>query len=121
MLGWFSEAIARASRSKRSPCVPWSVLMATVRRRRVSVALYTSPMPPTPTGARTSYGPRRVPGGRGNPFDALPVFQARSQCGRPDPVAGRGEMQSVVGQQVWIRAVGAEHLVLDVQERQMLL
>src|SRR5262245_35378651 len=39
--------------------------MATVRSRRVSRALYTSPIPPAPSGARISYGPRRVPIARG--------------------------------------------------------
>ena len=37
-------------------------LMATVRSRRVSRALYTSPMPPAPIGDRISYGPSAVPG-----------------------------------------------------------
>ena len=36
--------------------------MATCRARLVSVARYTSPIPPTPIWAVTSYGPRRVPG-----------------------------------------------------------
>src|SRR5688572_5671203 len=36
--------------------------MATARFRLVSVARYTSPMPPTPIWVVTSYGPRRVPG-----------------------------------------------------------
>ena len=35
--------------------------MATCRARLVSVARYTSPIPPTPIWAVTSYGPRRVP------------------------------------------------------------
>ena len=35
--------------------------MATARFRLLSVALYTSPIPPTPIWAVTSYGPRRVP------------------------------------------------------------
>ena len=34
------------------------------RFRLVSVARYTSPMPPTPIWAVTSYGPRRLPGAR---------------------------------------------------------
>src|SRR5207253_2109632 len=37
------------------------ILSATTRSRRVSVPRYTSPMPPAPIGATTSYGPRRVP------------------------------------------------------------
>ncbi len=36
-------------------------LIATVRSRRVSRALYTSPIPPAPSGERISYGPRRAP------------------------------------------------------------
>ena len=35
--------------------------MATMRSRRVSRALYTSPIPPAPMGARISYGPSRMP------------------------------------------------------------
>src|SRR5438094_9071674 len=36
--------------------------MATARFKFRSVARYTSPIPPTPIWAVTSYGPRRVPG-----------------------------------------------------------
>src|SRR3954470_16469540 len=36
-------------------------LIATVRSRRVSRALQTSPIPPAPRGETISYGPRRVP------------------------------------------------------------
>ena len=35
--------------------------MATVRSRRVSVARYTSPIPPAPMSTVISYGPKRVP------------------------------------------------------------
>ena len=45
---------------------PGSTLMATARFRLVSVARYTSPIPPTPIWAVTSYGPRRVPEARAN-------------------------------------------------------
>src|SRR5438270_8524234 len=38
------------------------ILTATVRPRRVSRAEYTSPIPPAPSGAMISYGPRRAPG-----------------------------------------------------------
>ena len=65
---WMREdAMARASRSNRaralgSPATsPGSTFSATARSRRVSRALYTSPMPPDPRGARISYGPRRAP------------------------------------------------------------
>src|SRR5438034_9365112 len=56
-----------ASRSKRvlscafSANSAGSTLMATDRSSRVSRAFHTSPIPPAPRGARTSYGPRRVP------------------------------------------------------------
>ena len=59
-------------------------LMATVRSSRVSRALYTSPMPPAPSGPETSYGPRRVPGGR-----AIGIGQAdysRALPGHTDPI-----------------------------------
>ena len=36
--------------------------MATSRPSLVSFAFHTSPIPPTPIWAVTSYGPRRVPG-----------------------------------------------------------
>jgi hypothetical protein len=38
ILGWFSDAIARASRSKRSVNCWFEVLMATSRPKRVSLA-----------------------------------------------------------------------------------
>jgi serine/threonine protein kinase len=67
MCGCESAAIARASRSKR--CLESGslvkcgrrTLIATMRFKRVSHALYTSPIPPAPTAARISYGPSRVP------------------------------------------------------------
>ena len=65
MCGWFSAAIARASRVKRSACSALSRLMATMRSTRVSRAFQTSPMPPAPTGATNTYGPRDVPGAQG--------------------------------------------------------
>jgi len=37
-----------------------AIFKATIRPSRVSRALYTSPMPPVPRGARISYGPKRV-------------------------------------------------------------
>ena len=67
MCGWLSAAIARASRANRwRACasltsVDGSTFIATVRSRRESCALYTSPMPPAPIGAVISYGPSRVP------------------------------------------------------------
>src|SRR5580692_11126010 len=67
MLGWFSEEIARASRSKRCLASDLSercagrILIATVRSRRVSRARYTSPIPPAPKGETISYGPSFVP------------------------------------------------------------
>ena len=45
--------------------------MATARFRFVSVARYTSPMPPTPSWAPISYGPSRVPGTSAIPRSAF--------------------------------------------------
>ena len=42
--------------------------MATCRFSLVSVARYTSPIPPAPMAETISYGPRRVPGVTANPF-----------------------------------------------------
>ena len=70
MLGWFSAEAARASCSNRASrsrsCASASgrTFSATSRPRRVSRARKTSPMPPAPRGARTSYAPRRVPAER---------------------------------------------------------
>src|SRR5205085_4526595 len=67
MLGWLRDDAARASRSKRfsrsgSDASPaGSTLIATSRPSRGSRARYTSPIPPTPSGESTSYGPRRAP------------------------------------------------------------
>src|SRR5215831_5012001 len=47
----------RASWSKRSENFSLETLIATVRSSRVSRALYTSPIPPAPMGARTSWVP----------------------------------------------------------------
>jgi hypothetical protein len=68
--------------------------MATARFRFVSVARYTSPIPPTPICAVTSYGPRRVPGVRAKgvkatgrllvvylPLGVLPQFRITSSEG----------------------------------------
>src|SRR6266550_2482727 len=68
MWGWFSAASVFASRSNRArrsaSCANASgnTLIATWRPRLVSMARYTSPMPPAPMADRISYGPRRVPG-----------------------------------------------------------
>ena len=61
MCGWFKAAIARASRSKRSENCSFETFIATSRPRRLSSALYTSPMPPAPIGVRISYGPSLSP------------------------------------------------------------
>src|SRR5215813_5879931 len=56
-----------ASRSKRclrtgsAEYCAGRILMATVRSRRVSLARYTSPIPPAPSGPTISYGPSFVP------------------------------------------------------------
>ena len=52
----------RAMRSASAMSASGSTLIATSRPSFVSVARYTSPMPPAPTGARISYDPRRRPG-----------------------------------------------------------
>src|ERR1700722_18273721 len=60
----------RASRSNRSRLLESQetaagrILIATSRSSLASSAWYTSPIPPTPSGATISYGPRRVPGER---------------------------------------------------------
>ncbi len=57
MCGWLSAATARASRRKRSSrsgleAIPaGSTLIATSRLSFVSVARYTSPIPPAPIAA----------------------------------------------------------------------
>src|SRR5450755_3171383 len=67
ILGWFRAEADFASRMKRSARLALGAeslrrtLMATTRFRRLSRALYTSPMPPTPSGTRISYGPSFVP------------------------------------------------------------
>jgi hypothetical protein len=55
--------------------------MATVRSRRVSRARYTSPMPPAPRGATTSYGPNLWP--EGNPIGAKHYIADKKQPGGP--------------------------------------
>src|SRR4249920_2515628 len=61
MLGWLSDAIAWASRAKRSVNRAADTLMAASRGRRVSRARYTVPIPPEPIEPRTSYAPSVVP------------------------------------------------------------
>src|SRR5881394_1750077 len=81
-----------ASRSKRifscafSANSAGSTLMATLRSSRVSRALKTSPIPPAPRGARTSYGPSRVPAeiGIGSVCELYVLFaavEAANPCG----------------------------------------
>src|SRR6516165_664761 len=71
ILGWLSAEAARASRWNRSRVCGDAVkasgrtLMATPRSRRVSLARYTSPMPPAPSEDWISYGPRRAPAASG--------------------------------------------------------
>ncbi len=54
----------RAIRSGSEASAAGSTFTATSRFSLVSVARYTSPIPPTPIWAVISYGPRRVPGVR---------------------------------------------------------
>ena len=62
-LGWslLATGLSRKQRVTQAHCGSCT-LIATWRFSFVSVARYTSPMPPTPIWATTSYGPRRVPG-----------------------------------------------------------
>ena len=68
MLGWLREArtwasrLKRASRSGSPATLAGRTLIATSRLSFVSRARYTSPIPPAPSGARISYGPRCTPG-----------------------------------------------------------
>ena len=92
MCGWFSDASTSASRWKRasrSGSVASDVgriLTATWRLSRVSVARYTSPMPPAPSGETISYGPRRVPGVRLTTKPAGLYGRARRPGGPPAAV-----------------------------------
>src|SRR5262245_51675054 len=67
MLGWFNADAARASFSNRfsrlgsAATSAGRTLTATSRASRVSLARQTSPIPPAPRGANTSYGPSRAP------------------------------------------------------------
>src|ERR1017187_4752337 len=67
MFGWLTAASDFASRSKRVMLSLFSknssgrTFSATSLPSFVSFARYTSPMPPAPSGARISYGPRRAP------------------------------------------------------------
>ncbi len=54
----------RARRSGSAATCEGSTFTATSRFSFVSVARYTSPIPPSPIWAVTSYGPRQVPGVR---------------------------------------------------------
>src|SRR5438034_3788373 len=67
MLGWLRADAERAScrkrrnRSMSAENAAGRVLIATQRSRRTSLARYTSPMPPAPSGETISYGPSLVP------------------------------------------------------------
>src|ERR1700693_990340 len=71
MWGWESCEIVFASRSNRCRTsgeddrCDGRTLIATVRSSRVSLARYTSPIPPTPIAETISYGPSREPGDSG--------------------------------------------------------
>src|SRR5579864_692199 len=100
MLGWFSAAMARASRSNRSVNCCAETLIATSRPSRVSRARYTSPMPPAPMSARISYGPSLVPAGR----DMSPVAEVHQPAQAEDGEQKIGEAVERVMQPL---AVGA--------------
>ena len=67
MFGWLMAATARASRSNRSvksrrfAISIERTLIATLRFRRLSNALNTTPMPPRPSTSSITYGPIFVP------------------------------------------------------------
>src|SRR6266498_1705764 len=88
MLGWESAATAFASRSNRASVSASAAtdsgktLIATSLSSFLSRALYTSPIPPAPRGAKTSYGPSREPAFR----DTLAEIIGRSL---PYPRSGR--------------------------------
>src|SRR5262245_52223603 len=71
--------------------------MATARFRLVSVALYTSPMPPAPIRATTSYGPRRVPGVSSNAWIIRALFSGTSLRNPATAAIVRGHNRRVVG------------------------
>src|SRR5215470_12086386 len=91
--GWLSAEAARASRWNRSRVCgdavipPGKTFIATSRSRRVSLARYTSPIPPAPSGLTISYGPRRVPGGWDNCLLRLPRKRERHVLARVIPAA----------------------------------
>src|SRR6266851_6720980 len=112
MLGWFSEEIARASRSKRCFASGFSercdgrILTATVRSRRVSRARYTSPIPPAPSGDWISYGPSLAPEARDisglnykqsvQRFGAITAGKAFGQRRTENRPAARGQPRAAV-------------------------
>ena len=89
MLGWFSEARTfaslsnRASRSGSVTNASGSTLIATSRSRPVSLARYTSPIPPSPILAVIEYGPSAAPGS-----SVIDLFPARF-LGRSKALQGR--------------------------------
>lgn len=70
MLGWLRPDADRASRSKRSNRSLFAEnfagksFIATARSKRVSLARYTSPIPPSPKNETISKGPSLLPGAR---------------------------------------------------------
>src|ERR1019366_3642130 len=91
MFGWLTAASDFASRSKRVMLSLFSknssgrTFSATSLPSFVSFARYTSPMPPAPSGARISYGPRRAPAASVKPLSssrAPRTVDARAPPGR---------------------------------------
>src|SRR3954454_10835533 len=78
MLGWFSEAstsasrVIRISRSRSWAKALGSTFNATSRFNRVSLARYTSPIPPTPSTETIVYGPMLVPAAKAMDSDSIP-------------------------------------------------
>src|SRR5664280_3360022 len=85
MVGWLSAGAARASARKRAmrpvsrTISSGRTLRATSRPSRGSRARQTSPIPPAPSGATTSYGPIFEPSLRGMSssadYDEIPAFR----------------------------------------------
>jgi hypothetical protein len=85
--GWLSAPAAHAScsnRRRRSASAEndsGKTLRATSRARRVSLARYTSPIPPAPIRLTMSYGPRRAPAVRGMDDGSIGANGPMSQSG----------------------------------------
>src|ERR1700690_3355387 len=104
MLGWFRADAARASARKRAirsasrDMSSGRTLRATSRPSRGSRARQTSPIPPAPSGATTSYGPILEPSRRGMrrrlDYDEIPAFR----CGGRRDASGDSNLLDESGE-----------------------